>query len=40
MVRKLAEFVEKFVKIAKAKGFSPPEPIMYDHNVYTEILSR
>jgi len=30
-------FVDKFVKLAKAKGFSPPEPIMYDHNVYDAI---
>jgi branched-chain amino acid transport system substrate-binding protein len=30
-------FVDKFVKIAKAKGFSPPEPIMYDNNVYDAI---
>jgi branched-chain amino acid transport system substrate-binding protein len=30
-------FVDKFVKIAKAKGFSPPEPIMYDNNVYDTI---
>ncbi len=30
-------FVEKFVAIAKAKGFEPPEPIMYDNNVYDAI---
>ena len=30
-------FVDKFVKIAKTKGFSPPEPIMYDNNVYDAI---
>jgi branched-chain amino acid transport system substrate-binding protein len=31
------KFVDKFVKIAKAKGFEPPEPIMYDNNVYDAI---
>jgi len=30
-------FVDKFVKIATAKGFTPPEPIMYDNNVYDTI---
>ncbi len=30
-------FVEKFVKVAKAKGFAPPEPVMYDNNVYDAI---
>jgi branched-chain amino acid transport system substrate-binding protein len=30
-------FVQKFVKNAKAKGFAPPEPIMYDINVYDAI---
>jgi len=30
-------FVDKFVEIAKAKGFEPPEPIMYDNNVYDAI---
>jgi branched-chain amino acid transport system substrate-binding protein len=28
------KFVDEFVKRAKAKGFDPPEPIMYDANVY------
>jgi len=32
-----ARFVEEFVKRAKAKGFEPPEPIMYDANVYDSI---
>ena len=27
----------KFVKIAKTESFSPPEPIMYDNNVYDAI---
>jgi branched-chain amino acid transport system substrate-binding protein len=29
--------VEEFVKRAKAKSFDPPEPIMYDANVYETI---
>ncbi len=31
------KFVAEFVKRAKAKGFEPPEPIMYDSNVYESI---
>jgi len=31
------KFVEEFVKRAKAKGFDPPEPVMYDANVYETI---
>jgi branched-chain amino acid transport system substrate-binding protein len=31
------KFVAEFVKRAKAKGFDPPEPIMYDANVYESI---
>lgn len=31
------KFVTEFVKRAKAKGFDPPEPIMYDDNVYDAI---
>ncbi len=31
------KFVEEFVKRAKAKGFDPPEPVMYDANVYDTI---
>jgi len=31
------KFVDEFVKRAKAKGFEPPEPIMYDANVYDSI---
>ena len=30
-------FVSEFVKRARAKKFDPPEPIMYDHNVYDAI---
>ena len=31
------KFVDEFVKRAKAKNFEPPEPIMYDANVYDSI---
>jgi branched-chain amino acid transport system substrate-binding protein len=30
-------FVDEFIKRAKAKRFDPPEPIMYDNNVYDAI---
>jgi len=30
-------FVTEFVRRAKEKGLDPPEPIMYDHNVYDAI---
>jgi branched-chain amino acid transport system substrate-binding protein len=31
------KFVDEFIKRAKAKNFDPPEPIMYDANVYDSI---
>ena len=31
------KFVDEFVKRAKAKGYDPPEPVMYDANVYESI---
>jgi branched-chain amino acid transport system substrate-binding protein len=31
------KFTDEFVKRAKAKNFDPPEPIMYDANVYDSI---
>ena len=31
------KFVTEFVKRAKVKGFDPPEPVMYDNNVYDAI---
>jgi len=31
------KFVDEFVKRAKTKGYEPPEPIMYDSNVYDSI---
>jgi len=30
-------FTEKFTTMAKEKGYDPPEPIMYDNNVYDTI---
>ena len=30
-------FMEKFTALAKEKGYDPPEPIMYDNNVYDTI---
>jgi branched-chain amino acid transport system substrate-binding protein len=32
------EFVEEFSKRAREKGFDPPEPVMYDANVYDSIF--
>jgi len=29
--------MEKFTALAKEKGYDPPEPIMYDNNVYDTI---
>jgi len=31
------KFVAEFVKRAKEKGFDPPEPIMYDANIYDSV---